>query len=228
MWIVRIALDRPYSLIVLAVLILVLSPVMIIRTPTDIFPNINIPVVAVGWQYCGLNPEELEGRLTSVYERVLTAVVDNVEHIESTTIAGQAMVKIFLQSGSSPSRPGIINVASTAGFQPMPYAALYGATKSFLISFSMALQEELRNQGVSVVTLCPGQIRANSPEPKNGFRKSGFLYQSPERVVHAALETLAGGGGTVIPGFLNKFSAFVQRLLPRRIVPKLVAKMSRP
>jgi hypothetical protein len=80
MWIVRVALDRPYTFIVLAVLILVLSPVMISRTPTDIFPNIDIPVIAVAWQYTGMNPEELEGRLTSTYERLLTLVVDNVEH----------------------------------------------------------------------------------------------------------------------------------------------------
>ena len=86
MWIVRVALDRPYTFIVLAVLILVLSPVMILRTPTDIFPNIDIPVVAVGWQYTGMNPEELEGRLTNTYERLLTTVVDNIEHIESTTV----------------------------------------------------------------------------------------------------------------------------------------------
>lgn len=65
MWIVRIALDRPYTFVVLALLILILSPVVILRTPTDIFPNINIPVIAVAWQYTGLNPEELEGRLTS-------------------------------------------------------------------------------------------------------------------------------------------------------------------
>src|SRR5580658_3118886 len=101
MWIVRVALDRPYTFIVLAVLILVLSPVMILRTPTDIFPNIDIPVIAVGWQFTGMNPEELEGRLTSVYERILTTTVDNVEHIESTTVNGQAVVKIFLQPASS-------------------------------------------------------------------------------------------------------------------------------
>jgi len=71
-------LDRPYTFIVLAVLILVLSPVMILRTPTDIFPNIDIPVIAVGWQYTGMNPEELEGRLTSQYERILTTTVDNI------------------------------------------------------------------------------------------------------------------------------------------------------
>src|SRR5580658_2572409 len=101
MWIVRVALDRPYTFIVLAVLILVLSPVMILRTPTDIFPNIDIPVIAVGWQFTGMNPEELEGRITTVYERILTTTVDNIEHIESTTVNGQAIVKIFLQPNSS-------------------------------------------------------------------------------------------------------------------------------
>jgi CzcA family heavy metal efflux pump len=101
MWIVRIALDRPYTFVVLALLILILSPVVVSRTPTDIFPNINIPVIAVAWQYTGLNPEELEGRLTSVYERVLTTTVDNIEHIESTTVNGQAIVKIFLHPSAS-------------------------------------------------------------------------------------------------------------------------------
>ena len=101
MWIVRLALDRPYTFIVMALLILILSPVVILRTPTDIFPNINIPVIAVDWQYTGLNPEEMEGRITSVYERVLTTTVDNIEHIESTTLNGQAIVKIFLQPSAS-------------------------------------------------------------------------------------------------------------------------------
>src|SRR5882757_5044383 len=101
MWIVRVALDRPYTFIVLAILILVLSPVMILRTPTDIFPNIDIPVIAVAWQFTGMNPEELEGRLTSPYERVLTTTVDNIEHIESTTVNGQAIIKIYLQHGAS-------------------------------------------------------------------------------------------------------------------------------
>src|SRR6202045_734746 len=101
MWIVRVALDRPYTFIVLAILILVLSPIMILRTPTDIFPNINIPVIAVAWQFTGMNPEELEGRLTSPFERVLTTTVDNIEHIESTTVNGQAIVRIYLQHGAS-------------------------------------------------------------------------------------------------------------------------------
>src|SRR5580704_11227691 len=101
MWIVRIALDRPYTFVVLALLILILTPVVVLRTPTDIFPNINIPVIAVAWQYTGLNPQEMEGRITTVYERVLTTLVDNIEHIESVTINGQAFVKIYLQPNAS-------------------------------------------------------------------------------------------------------------------------------
>ena len=98
---VRIALDRPYTFIVLALLILIVSGVVISKTPTDIFPNINIPVIAVEWTYTGLNPQEVEGRITSPYERSLTALVDNIEHIESTTYSGLAVVKIFLQPGAS-------------------------------------------------------------------------------------------------------------------------------
>jgi multidrug efflux pump subunit AcrB len=97
MWIVRVALQRPYTFVVVAVLILLASPVLILRTPTDIFPNIDIPVIAVAWQFTGLNPEEMEGRITTQFERVLTTTVDNIEHIESTTVNGQSMVKIFLQ-----------------------------------------------------------------------------------------------------------------------------------
>ena len=101
MWIVKVALDRPYTFIVLALLILLLSPVVIMRTPTDIFPDINIPVVSIGWTYSGLNPEDLEGRLTSPYEKALTTLVDNIQHIESTTYNGYVVVKIFLQPGAS-------------------------------------------------------------------------------------------------------------------------------
>ncbi len=101
MWIVKLALDRPYTFIILALLILLMSPVVILRTPTDIFPNINIPVVAVAWQYTGLNPEEMEGRLTTPYEKALTTLVDNIEHTESTSYNGVSVVKVFLQPGAS-------------------------------------------------------------------------------------------------------------------------------
>jgi len=101
MWIVRLALNRPYTFIVLALLILIAAPVVILRTPTDIFPNIDIPVVSIAWTYTGLSPEELEGRVTTPYEKVLTTLVDNIEHVESTTMNGQAIIKVYLQQGSS-------------------------------------------------------------------------------------------------------------------------------
>src|SRR6202522_4112619 len=101
MWLVRVALERPYTFVVLALLVFILSGLAIVRTPTDIFPSIDIPVIAVDWSYTGLNPEEVEGRLTTVYERVLTTTVDNIQHLESTTVNGQAIVKIFLQPHAS-------------------------------------------------------------------------------------------------------------------------------
>jgi CzcA family heavy metal efflux pump len=150
MWIVRVALDRPYTFIVLALLILILSPIVILRTPTDIFPNINIPVIAVAWQYTGLNPEELEGRLTSVYERVLTTTVDNIEHIESTTVNGQAIVKIFLQPGASLETA---NAQVTAISQNILRQLPPGTLPPLIINYSASsvpiLQLGLSGQGLS-------------------------------------------------------------------------------
>src|SRR5579863_4828258 len=125
MWIVRVALERPYTFIVLALLILLLSPVVVMRTPTDIFPNIDIPVIAVAWQYTGLNPEELEGRITTVYERVLTTTVDNIEHIESTTVNGTAIVKIYLQPTASIDRANAqVTAVSQTILRQLPPGAL--------------------------------------------------------------------------------------------------------
>ena len=101
MWIVKLALERPYTFIVASLLILILSPIVLLRTPTDIFPNINIPVVAVAWNYTGLGPEEMEARITTPFEKVLTTLVDNIQHIESTTYNGVDVVKIFLQPNAS-------------------------------------------------------------------------------------------------------------------------------
>ncbi len=97
MWIVRLALTRPYTFIVLAILILIASPVAIERMPTDIFPDINIPVVAADWTYTGMAPEEFEGRIVSAYERSLSTTVNDIEHIESQTLNGMSVVKIFFQ-----------------------------------------------------------------------------------------------------------------------------------
>ena len=88
--------EPTYTFIVLALLILSLHRWSSCARPPNIFPDIDIPVVSIGWTYTGLNPEELEGRLTSPYEKALTTLVDNIQHIESTTYNGEAIVKVFL------------------------------------------------------------------------------------------------------------------------------------
>src|SRR6201982_3832036 len=101
MWIVRLALRRPYTFVVMAILILAMGAISILRTPADIFPNINIPVVSIIWNYNGLVPKEMSDRIVSVTERNLTTVVDNIEHVESQSLYGIAVVKVFLQPNAS-------------------------------------------------------------------------------------------------------------------------------
>src|SRR5258708_25623666 len=101
MWIVRLALRRPYTFIVLAMLIVLMGVTTILRMPADMFPQINIPVVAAIWQYSGLPPAEMEGRITAQFERAATTTVSGIEHIESQTLAGVAVVKIYMQPGAS-------------------------------------------------------------------------------------------------------------------------------
>ncbi len=101
MWIVRLALRRPYTFVVLALLIVILGITVILRTPTDIFPDVNIPVVTVIWRYSGLSSQEMAGRITSVFERVATTTVDNIEHLESQVLAGNSVTKIYFHPGTN-------------------------------------------------------------------------------------------------------------------------------
>jgi multidrug efflux pump subunit AcrB len=150
MWIVRIALDRPYTFAVVALLILLLAPVVITRTPADIFPSIDIPVIAVAWQYTGLNPEEMEGRLTTFFERGVTTTVDNIEHIESTTINGRSLVRIFLQPGAN---LDTANAQVTAISQSMLRQMPAGTQPPMIINYDAStvpiLQLALSGEGLS-------------------------------------------------------------------------------
>lgn len=101
MWIVKVALSRPYTFVVLALLLFLVAPVMILRTPVDIFPSINVPVVSIIWTFTGLVPSEMENRITSIYERALTTTVDNIEHIESQSLNGVSVVKVYLQPNAN-------------------------------------------------------------------------------------------------------------------------------
>src|ERR1700675_4572043 len=101
MWIVRLALRRPYTFVVMALAIVLLTPVVLLRTPTDIFPNITIPVISLVWKYSGLEPQEMEQRITSNSERAVTTLVNDVEHIESQSLNGLSIVKIYFQPSAN-------------------------------------------------------------------------------------------------------------------------------
>ena len=100
MWIVRLALRRPYTFVVAALVILIMGPLVILRTPTDIFPNINIPVISVLWNFAGLSAPEMANRIVVQHERILTTTVDNIEHIESQSLNGVGIEKIFFHEGA--------------------------------------------------------------------------------------------------------------------------------
>src|SRR5712692_7738218 len=151
--------------------------------------------------------------------------------LEMLRLNNQAIVELtysLLPGMLEREQKGIINISSTAGFQPIPFASAYSASKAFLTPFSLALEQELRRAGVTVVTVCPGRLRkTQNGGPDQARAKWAGIYQAPEEVVEEALRVLANGGGLTVPGALNKFSVFAQRLIPRKVVPRLVAKLSK-
>ena len=152
--------------------------------------------------------------------------------LEMLRLNNQAIVELtysLLPRMLERQQKGIINISSTAGFQPVPFASVYSATKAFLTTFSLALEQELRSDGVAVVTVCPGRLYKNGndeSEPRARGKWAG-IYHTPDEVVEDALQVLVNGGGLTVPGALNKFSVFAQRLMPRSLVPRLVAKFSK-
>jgi multidrug efflux pump subunit AcrB len=150
MWIVRLALRRPYTFVVMAILILVMGLIAVFRTPTDIFPNINIPVVSIIWNYNGLVPKDMSDRIVSITERNLTTVVDNIQHVESQSLYGIAVVKVFLQPNASLDR-AIAQITASSQTQLKQLPA--GTTPPLVIAYSASsvpvLQLALSGKGLS-------------------------------------------------------------------------------
>src|SRR6266446_6435943 len=150
MWIVRLALRRPYTMAVLAVLIFILGAISIVRTPTDIFPNIDIPVVSIIWTFNGLVPEDMSDRIVSITERALTTTVDNIEHIESQSLYGVAVVKVFLQPTAN-IQQGIAQITAVSQTQLKQLPA--GSTPPLILAYSASsvpvLQLALSGQNLS-------------------------------------------------------------------------------
>ncbi|ONS54227.1 RND transporter [Burkholderia cenocepacia] len=133
MWIVNLALRRPYTFIVMAIMIVLATPLALMRTPVDVLPAINIPVISVIWNYNGFSATGMTNRITSVHERVLTTTVNNIQHVESTSLPGIAVVKVFLQPGANV-QTAIAQTVSSA--QAIVRQMPQGATPPLVITYS--------------------------------------------------------------------------------------------
>jgi multidrug efflux pump subunit AcrB len=154
MWIVRVALNRPYTFIVVSLLILILSGVAIMQTPVDIFPAINIPVIGIVQQYTGLPPQDMQDRLASVLERSMTQTVDDVEHMEAQSYHGISVIKVFLQPKAN------INSAiaqATSAAQPAIRGMPPGTTPPYMLAYSAA-DVPILQIGLSSSTLSEQQL----------------------------------------------------------------------
>src|SRR5471030_2671538 len=151
---VRIALRRPYTFVVLAILILIIGPLSAIRTPTDIFPDIRIPVISVVWQYTGLPPDQMTGRIMSPFERSLTTTVNDIQHIEAESVNGFGIIKIFFQPGVniSTANAQVTAIAQTQLRQLPP-----GTTPPLILNYSAStvpiIQLALSGVGLTEQTL---------------------------------------------------------------------------
>jgi len=148
--IVSIALKRPYTFVVMALLMLIVGVLSALRTPVDIFPEIRIPVIAVVWQYTGLPPDEMAGRITTLYERVLTTTVNDIEHIEANSYTGFGIVKIYFQPGVN---IATANAQVTAVSQVVTKQMPTGTTPPLILNYSAStvpiLQVALSGKGLS-------------------------------------------------------------------------------
>src|SRR5579862_2862658 len=148
MWIVRLALRRPYTFVVAALLLVLLIPFVLLRMPTDIFPSIDIPVVSIIWQYVGLDAQEIEQRIIYNHERSLSTTVNDIEHMESTSYNGVGIIKVFLQPGASVDA-GVAQVTAVAQTvlkqmppgQTPPLIIRYNASTVPILQYSISSQK---------------------------------------------------------------------------------------
>ena len=148
--VVKIALQRPYTFVVLALLLLIVGPLAALRTPTDIFPEIRIPVIAVAWQYTGLPPEQMAGRISTLFQRSLTTTVNDIEHIEANSYAGIGIVKVFFQPGVN---VAVANAQVTAIAQVVVRQMPPGITPPLILNYNAStvpiLQLAMSGKGLS-------------------------------------------------------------------------------
>lgn len=183
MWIVRLALRRPYTFVVAALLLLLLTPFVLLRTPTDIFPSVNIPVVSVVWLYNGLSAQEIEQRLIYSNERMISTLVNDIEHIESSAYSGAGVIKVFLRPGASvPQAVAQLTASGQAILRLLPPGTTppiiiqYNASSVPILQYSLASkklsEQEVQDLAQSQVRVGLSTVRgASVPLPAGGRQR---------------------------------------------------------
>lgn len=225
MWIVRIALSRPYTFIVLALLLAILGPLTIATMATDIFPAIRIPVIGVIWTYNGLPPQEMSGRITAGFERASLVAVNDIDHIESQSITGMAVVKLFFHEGANVDLSmSQVTAVAQAWLRQLPP----GTTPPFILSYNASsvpiIQLALSSQTITeqglfdlannfVRTQLAGVAGASIPFPYGGRQRQIQidLDQSRMRERHVSAQDIVAtinAQNLIIPAGTEKVGEF--------------------
>src|SRR5215472_8392880 len=154
MWIVALALRRPYTFVVMAIVLIILTPIVLLRTPVDIFPDINIPVISIVWNYAGFAPSEMADRIVTNAERGITVTVNDIEHIESQSVNGVGVIKVFFRQGAN-IQTALSQV--TAMMQTVVRGLPPGTTPPLIITYS-ASSTPIVQLGLSSKTLPEQQL----------------------------------------------------------------------
>ena len=192
MWIVRIALERPYTFVVMTLLILLISPLVIQRTPVDVFPNVNIPVVVALWNYTGLAAEDMEQRIATVFERNLTTSVNDVEHSESQTFNGKTITKIFFHPNvriemavAQITAQGVSAVRQMPPGTTPPFIVVYNASSVPILQLALSgkglSEQQLFDFAVNNIRTALATVQgAASPYPYGGKQRQVVVDIRPE------------------------------------------------
>src|ERR1700732_2483115 len=199
MWIVRLALRRTYTFVVAAMLIAVLGAVSIYRMSTDIFPSIDIPVVSVVWQYTGMPADEIESRIVLLNERILTASVNGIEHIESQSLNGVGVIRIYFRPGANIAEAEAQVTATCQtllklmppGITP-PYIVRYSATSvpilQIAVSSDTLTEQEILDYCATFVIQQLGTVQgARVPQPWGGKQRQVMVYLDPDAMYSRGL-----------------------------------------
>src|SRR5947209_3819942 len=211
MWIVSLALRRPYTFVVMALLILILTPIVVLHTPVDIFPEINIPVVSIVWQYSGMQPQEMSDRFLNNTERVLTTLVNDIQHIESQAMPGRAIEKVFFQPGAN--LP--MSLAQVTAVSQLMVRQLPAGTQPPLIIVYTASSVPIVQIGVSSKTL---------PEQDLNDLSLNFIRAGLSTVRGASIPYPYGGKSRVIAVDLDTPSLQAHGLTPVDVVNAMSAQ----